>query len=287
MDLFLDFLFPMYANYKVNSTMKNKLLQIEADEGIRKEFGILDNVEDGNSVDKSVLESLNKAEIERKKVLEDKAKTNVIGITIAISLIMGAYGLCNSVYSKYPNFSIHWLVFAVFSISVFYMICAGTLSISTIINENQVYCPFNNGVGSVDDVLKKDLDKCIGQNRIQNIIRNNNVYTTYECIRNALLCLFLVLIISTVPVEGFKQETNTVSVHQEIYYSSEVAKYLVTYDVENEVLTDVFQFVKAQKPVIENGEYGFVDESNSYFIKILLEGDRVNVIMVEPIAKVD
>lgn len=42
--------------------------------------------------------------------------------------------------------------------------------------------------------------KCISKNRMQNIIRNNGIYTSYECIRNAFVCLFFILSVIIFPM---------------------------------------------------------------------------------------
>ena len=43
-------------------------------------------------------------------------------------------------------------------------------------------------------------DDCINRNISRNIIRNNLVFASYICIRNALICLIMLLILMTIPI---------------------------------------------------------------------------------------
>ena len=88
-----DAAFPLYDNWKVNKKLREKL---------ENEEGILPYIENADKVTVKHLEKEYENTIYTKDKLEDKAKTNVAGITIAVTLIMGASGLLDTVIKKYP-----------------------------------------------------------------------------------------------------------------------------------------------------------------------------------------
>ena len=98
----------MIANHKTNKILCSKLYpKNEAGEDIEP-VGVLYYVD---NADKLSLESLKEQyadTFEIKDKLEDKAKTNIIGITISITLIMGASGILSALAKliSFLNFSV-------------------------------------------------------------------------------------------------------------------------------------------------------------------------------------
>ena len=136
-----------------------------------------------------------------KDKLEDKAKTNVMSVSISITLIMGASNFLSVVNKKFcQNPFISWLNFVLFIISVSYMLIAGIFVVRMLISENKKYVIALDKIVGDDNALKEEYSIRIAQNQYANIIRNNYVFTSYECIRNALLCLFISLIFVAIPL---------------------------------------------------------------------------------------
>ena len=177
----LEFIFPMIDNYNTNKILHNKL---------------------ENSDENSIFKDIENPELITTDILKDEysntLKTNVVGITIAITLIMGASSIITSINEKFDNKVIQWCAFVLFCVAVLYMLYAGIVAIKILINENEIYTVQLNNIAN-EERLRSDYDKCIVSNRIKNLIRNNGVYTSYECIRNAFVCLFLVLLLSIFP----------------------------------------------------------------------------------------
>lgn len=85
----IDVLFPMYANYKTNKSLRQKL---EAND-----VGILSYMENAEDISTESLKQEYQETLRIKDKLEDKAKTNVVGITITITLIMGASNVLSAI----------------------------------------------------------------------------------------------------------------------------------------------------------------------------------------------
>lgn len=281
----LSEIIPTIDNCRTNNCLKKKLNDIEVNDCIKKEYCLLsDSYIEKDQIDVDAIKKIYDLEISRKSNLEDKAKTNVIGITISITLIMGAYGLCNNVYSKIQEPQFNLFVFFLFAAAALYMISAGISSIRTIVDENIVYMPKNEGIGLSKEEFRDELDMCIGKNRIQNLIRNNNIYTSYQYIKNALICLFVVLLISIFPMNSQQTGNSSREIYESPYYYSEsAAKYMLEHNLSGEVNTVITDYVNTIDKLQKDGVYGFINESHNLFFKIEIEQDKVTVLLIESI----
>jgi len=130
-------------------------------------------------------------------------------------------------------------------------------------------------LGLNEEDRKKDIDLKIGLNRAQNTLRNNFVYTSYECIRNALICLFVVIVIAIIPVQDAKKQGQSFS-HGNFYYS-EQAMNTINSGIDKDV---VETFINTN---LTNGEFATVDRVNKLFLKYSVDNNIVTVYLVEPI----
>lgn len=189
---FLEIIFPVIANWK-----KNKIVQ----KNLEMERGELDEVENKDDVKLEDLKEMYDDTFRRKDKIEDKAKTNILSVSISITLIMGASGLLSDVKSKFVGHAwIAWTVFILFIIAVIYMLSAGILVIKMLTNENSMEHILITSLANGGEELRNEYSICIKKNNYRNFIRNNYVFTSYECIRNALFCLFVVLIVIIIPI---------------------------------------------------------------------------------------
>ena len=218
----------------------------------------------------SDLEKLYESDLKIKDKLEDKAKANIIGVTIAVTLIMGAYTLVQSIYAKSGSMYLIWLSFVLFVLSVIFMLEAGMHAIHVLTAENIVYNP---SISAPYESKKSDINLQIGLNRAQNLIRNNYIYTSYICMRNSLICLFLVMIFAIFPIKGGSHCNYT---HGNFFFSEQAMTYM---DNESE-RNKVEDFINNN---LENGDYSIVDFEDYYYLKYNVEDGTVRVILVEPI----
>lgn len=277
----IDVLFPMYANYKTNKSLRQKL---EAND-----VGILSYMDNAEDISTESLKQEYQETLRIKDKLEDKAKTNVVGITITITLIMGASNVLSAITKKYPMPIFQWIGFVLFVSAVSYMITAGILAIKVLIDENRIYVVDIGTTVRADANVRVEYDRCITKNRTTNLIRNNTVFTSYECIRNSLVCLFVILLLSAAPITSGQDQSSI-----EIHMSSTIEPYNITYSSSavtylsnNDIKGDVEEFVicawdnlsKEQAP----GTVGVVDSKNCLFLKFSAdEENNITILSIEP-----
>jgi len=256
---------PSIANIQATNTIKKKISQ-------KNNLSLPSRETEIENLSADDLNKLYDDDMRWKERLEDKAKTNVIGVTISVTLIMGGYTLLRNISDKFSTNGIFWISFCLFVLSVLYMLEAGIHAIHVLAAENTIYYP---ALGLNEEDRKKDIDLKIGLNRAQNTLRNNFVYTSYECIRNALICLFVVMVIAIIPVQDAKKQGQSFS-HGNFYYS-EQAMNTINSGIDKDV---VETFINTN---LTNGEFSTVDRVNKLFLKYSVDNNIVTVYLVEPI----
>lgn len=273
---------PFYANKKINDRLRTKLADTDS-------AGVLSYIENSDKITIETLREQYNETMRTKDKLEDKAKTNVAGITISITLIMGASGLLSNIYTKFNFPLISWLSFLLFSVSVIYMLIAGIMAIGVLISENEVYTVRLSSLAENSQTLRDDYDKCIGQNTTKNLIRNNSVYTSYECIRNALVCLFILLVLVAIPFSAKKPipqaDINDFSTQNIVYSGSSVLSIK-----ENEWQAEVEQTIMQAKSAGQlkgTQTIGLLSTNKNLFIKVAVDEDLITVMFIAPIESAD
>lgn len=170
LNLIIGQILPSLYCKKANKNLKQK---IESNDSLSN-ISLMDNV------DQITINSFRKKysdTFETKNKFEDKAKTNVIGITIAITLIMGSSGMITSIVNKYSSVFVHWIAYIIMIVAVLYLLSAGIQAIKVLFTENTM--SFDDVLDlSIDDVKTKEkYDDCTNRNIKRNIIRNNIVFS--------------------------------------------------------------------------------------------------------------
>ena len=288
MNKFFEMIFPMVANYRINEALRKKLAAFDESGGQQENHGILSNIENSDKISTQILKEQYDNTLRTKDKLEDKAKANIISITISITLIMGASNVLQVVAEKYSQAFLSWSGFTLFICAVIYMFFGGILAIKVLISENEVYVIGLKNFASDESTLREAYDISIAQNITKNQIRNNYIYTSYECIRNALMCLFFVLVLSALPLEMHASNADTdffkYSQSQCDYtfmFSSDAITNLnddSVYDVENAII----QALNKNPEVINEPAIGIIDSSHNLYIKFIVHERDVDVLLVEP-----
>ena len=211
--------------------------------------------------------------------MEDKAKTNVVGVSVSVTLIMGAYAMIKNISSTHGNGFLFWIGFSFFVIAVIYMFFAGIHSVHVLIAENTVH---KCSLELKGDKEKNDLIEQVGMNSLRNLIRNNYVFTSYECIRNALACLFVVMIIAIIPSRDFFQTEPTKNVdcfNESSFCYSKSAINAINNGVD---MKKVEMFIMQE---FEEGTHSLIDEAENLFIKYDVSGNKATVYLIETISK--
>lgn len=262
-DKILFAIFPMFAHIGANRKLKRKISANES---------ILDYKIDPVSI-KTLMDEYNDT-FSIKNRIEEKAKTNLIGITIAITIIIGAPNIVSIVEKKYDSIVLQWLTFFLLVFVVLLLLFAGILATKLLFDKNAM--DYN-----VDNQDENNYGKCITNNRLRNIARNNMLYSSYACIRNALIILILIFLICTLPIS--KQNTSLHKVvnnsEYEIVYSKEAINSLMSEyqeKIENTIIKDIENREEANETSI-----GIIDETNNLFLKYRKENGRIIVELIE------
>lgn len=152
--------FPMFENYRANSKIRQKIFLAGDNGAITEQEKVLRDIEALNDDKLDKIEELYDETFKAKEKIEDKAKTNIIGISISITLIMGASGMLSTLNNKYPVSVLQWTAFVLMLAAIIYMLSAGILVVKILTNENEVYKVELKSVGLGGDVLEKDYAKC-------------------------------------------------------------------------------------------------------------------------------
>lgn len=289
MNRLIEIIFPMYANYVVNDKVRKRI-----DSLINKQNSPAEDTTESvaGEVDIEVYKEMYQDTFKIKDKLEDKARTNVVGVTIAITLIMGASGVINTIYGKFPVPIIKWIAFGFLSAAVIYMIAAGLLAIRVLITDNKMFFVNLESFASGDKALSEEYNECINLNKHQNTMRNNSVFTSYECIRNSLVCLFLILILVSVPIispasyETQERNIDKVSNGQyQFLYSTKAVGFIKSSDIQDLVEETIIRDIHRDVDKIKSAsETGIADVPNKIFIKYSYNDDTINVLLIETIS---
>jgi len=189
----LCFLFPILSCKHANNILDKKIESIENHE---RQFEYMAGW-DALTIEE-VQEFFNSS-VEQKKSLESKAQISIVGLTIAVSLMIGIGGslLGNEDLSVSPLQS--WVV-AFGIISLGYFIISGCMSLEVLGGKNKVYQLFPKQLRLPE---KEKLEKIAFNAELNvnlNIIRNNYVYCAYRSILYAVVSLGIMFIMFVVGV---------------------------------------------------------------------------------------
>lgn len=209
--------------------------------GDNKDFSYMSGYE---TLDISAAEEFLNKTFEARKSLEDKAKTNVFGVTIAVSLMIG---LSQVFYNNFPsNLFLRVLTIILAFYSLTSMVLATILSLMVLGRLNRVY-----DLNPSDKSLVSNFEKLRAiainaeLNMNYNIKRHNYLYSSYGLITTFLLSLSILFLLVVIPYHG-----NTTVTLQKIQDSQndmykEVYKINGFQQTQNHLLTDIERKVQS------------------------------------------
>ena len=136
----------------------------------------------------------------RKDSFEGKAKTTTMGLTIAMSIMMGGTSLFGKAQCRWACQTAYWITVTIIVLAALFLLIAGLYSIKCFSNENQYFFIKPDNITKKDADAKQDYDICIQKNREVNLIRNNLISGAYGCMRNALIMIFVAFALSVLPM---------------------------------------------------------------------------------------
>lgn len=210
--------------------------------------------------------------IELKNRFEDKAKTILATLTIAVTLILNLSKIIDSISVRYNSIVIDILLFVLSIMAIIYMLIAGIMSIQVLIKEN-IYYPISLEDRAKQD--KKSINEKIETNQHQNRIRNNIIYGSYLSIRNSVICLIIIFIFAVFPVNINKSSTinknNTFS-RSDIVFSSEAVEWIHKNNQKNISFSNIIS--NNQKVLNAGTKKNIYDKDNSIIITISCKDGR-------------
>lgn len=189
----LCFLFPILNCKHANNILSKKIKSLE-NRAMNFEY-----MSGWDALTVGEVQEFYSTSLEHKKSLESKAQLSIVGLTIAVSLMIGIGGslLGNEVLSTSQLQS--WVIaFGIISLS--YFIMSGCMSLEVLGSKNIVYQLFPREMRLPE---KEKIEKIAFNTELNvylNIIRNNYVYCAYRSIIYAVISLGIMFIMFIVGV---------------------------------------------------------------------------------------
>jgi hypothetical protein len=135
-------------------------------------------------------------EADRRKSVDDKAKTNLVGITIGVTVLFASLNVVGKQELK-AAMGGYWgiVAFALLTIGVVYLVYGGLKALDAL-QIAMIYSPSpEDESGVCERVRKANLLRCLKQNERTSLLRTNAVSVSYRSIRNGVLSLAVLLVL--------------------------------------------------------------------------------------------
>lgn len=202
----IESIFPMINNSKYEGKLRKKELKLKNVDSedvytYELEYIKFDEKSDFNLVKDEYENSLLRA-----KQFEEKAKTNLIAISISVTIMMGLIKSIIDIYQKYQNIYMSNMIFMISMFMVGFMLYGGVESLKVIMDKNIIYKIGVKELSESNESLKKIYGLNVELNEINNSIRNNYVNTSYKCMKNALILLIIIFFLGILPINNSKEK---------------------------------------------------------------------------------
>lgn len=147
--------------------------------------------------------------ISRMKQFEEKSKTNLVAITVSVTIMFGIINPINNIYDKYDSVYFKFCLFAISILIVMFMLYGGIISLKVLMDKNIIYKVGLRELSESEKRLKNIYGMYGELNEINNTIRNNYINTSYRCMRNALILLTFIFFIGIIPLKFSSNEQST------------------------------------------------------------------------------
>ena len=165
---------------------------------LEKSDPALEYKDDGRSqLPENVLMQHLEGELTRRKVVEDKAKTNVLGFTLAFSAMFAGVALISSNSTVSGSRADWWVgVLLVLFIGVLFLLAGGALALSALrIAKTYAWTPEDEVEYSAAEARAVRILWYLELNQEGTRLKTNQVDASYSCIRNGVLALAVAAIV--------------------------------------------------------------------------------------------
>lgn len=260
----LSEIIPILDVRKANNILKEKIKN--------EDISIPEGIEE---IDIRYLEEDYKSAIEGKNRFEDKAKTIIAALTIAITLILNLSKIIDTIAVKFNFTAIEIFVFILALLAIIYMLMAGLMSIQVLIKENVVY------IVPVTERKNQDKEKLyiITQKNVnQNLVRNNIIFSAYRSIRNSVICLVVLFVIAVFPIQVLdnnEMSSKNIFSYENICFEEDAVKWIIDNAKEDINFEKIIE--QYDKDVFNSAIQKIYDEKNGVLV-ILKKNDDFYII---------
>ena len=192
-----------------------------------------------------------------------------------LTLIMGASNTISGLLKNPLWVWMQYFTALLFAGAVIYMIIAGTSSFQLLMDKNIVYY-------TTTDTDVKDYYINKEKNIKLNLIRNNLINTSFRCIRNALICLFVVFTLTLINQLKFSARISGSNTTQfpntKIYYSNSVIQN-INFEKFRLTAEDLIHNYNDLDKLLIGESTGLIDTKNQIFIKVVKYSDESVCVM--------
>ncbi|KAB3527201.1 hypothetical protein [Alkaliphilus serpentinus] len=241
-DILTIIIFPFPTLFKTTQAISEKIKKL-INSSVEKPYSY-EYASNNIRIDEKVLLDTLKDTIENKKILEDKAKSTLIAITISSSLIINILRYIQDMKDSAVILSI--ILAIVGFLSLLYMIVAGVLSLYSIGEINTVAIMYPEDYLLPQQGKNTQIADNIEHNYLHNLKRNNFMTTSYKCIITSISLLVVIFIIATVTLRiGHKKDDLTQEINRQI---ESINNKIST--MSNEISEDKQNIIRIQQRII-------------------------------------
>jgi len=133
----------------------------------------------------------------RKNALDSKASSNLMGISISITLILAAVSILLTNYDsiRFKDNLVYLIFCTVFFVfAILYFSFAGYLSLNALYIRKEYYTDYsNNDTFETPGAKTAHLIICLKINQLRTTLISNLVYISHKCIRNGMILLIVII----------------------------------------------------------------------------------------------
>ena len=136
----------------------------------------------------------------RRRAIEDKARTNILGVTLAFSVMFAGVALVSSSADS-SECSTDWLKYVLVPllVGIFFLLTGGWVALSVLrIGPVYAWTLEEETESSATESKATRILRYIELNQRINVLKTNGVVASYNCIRNGIIVLAVVAIVLAV-----------------------------------------------------------------------------------------
>ncbi len=140
-------------------------------------------------------------EAARRRIIEDKAKTNALAITLALSAMLAGIALVGSLPGSSNNLldKLVLIVMLLQFLGISFLLIGGLLALRALgVVPTQMWTLEDDKRGFNEEAMKLEIAGYLEYNQHYTTIKSNYVDTSYNCIRNGVISLAMAALVAVI-----------------------------------------------------------------------------------------